>query len=150
MDFFLPLMVATDVSSTLIVGIVALVFILIFFHHVPFGVWIMAKTAGVNISLWQLFLMRLRRVDPAVIVRAMVTAHKAGLKGISNNELEAHYLASGNVVNVINALVEAKKERVELSFQEAVKIDNAGHDVVEAVRKGVNPLTEKRFAKIEF
>lgn len=149
MGFFLPLMQTSASMAWIAIGVFA-VFLLIFFHYVSFGLWIFAKTAGVNVSLIQLLLMRLRRVDPDVIVRAMVTAHKAGLKGISNNELEAHYLAGGNVVNVVNALVEAKKERVELSFQEAVKIDVAGHDVVEAVRKGVNPLTEKRFAKIEF
>jgi uncharacterized protein YqfA (UPF0365 family) len=115
------------------------VFLLIFFHFVPFGLWINALSAGVRISLVQLFLMRLRRVSPVTIVRGMITAHKAGLKDITRDHLEAHYLAGGNVVNVVNALVSASKANIDLPFQMATAIDLAGRDVLEAVRMSVNP-----------
>ena len=68
-------------------------FIFIFFHYVPFFLWLSAKVSGVDISLIQLFLMRIRNVPPHVIVPAMIEAHKAGLSNITRDELEAHYMA---------------------------------------------------------
>lgn len=79
--------------SLIIIIAVIVVFILIFFHYVPFFLWINALSAGVNIPLVQLFLMRLRRVPPHIIVYALIEAHKAGLKNITRDNLEAHYLA---------------------------------------------------------
>jgi uncharacterized protein YqfA (UPF0365 family) len=121
-------------------GIVGVAILLgVFFYYVPFLLWIQAKAAGVSISLVQLFLMRLRKVPPPTIVGAMVNAHKAGLRNITRDELEAHYLAGGNVMRVINALVSAAKANMELSFQMATAIDLAGRDVFQAVQMSVNP-----------
>ena len=78
-------------SYFLLVAVVVLV--ILFFYFVPFLLWISARVSGVNISLLQLFLMRIRKVPPQIIVRAMIEAHKAGLKAITRDELEAHYLA---------------------------------------------------------
>ena len=74
----------------------AVLLLAIFFYYVPFLLWISAKVSGVNISLIQLFLMRIRNVPPYVIARAMIEAHKAGLKSLTRDELEAHYLAGGH------------------------------------------------------
>jgi len=116
-----------------------ILFLVIFFHYVPFFLWLSAKVSGVNISLVQLFLMRIRNVPPYVIVPAMIEAHKAGLGTITRDELEAHYLAGGHVEKVVHALVSASKANIELSFQMATAIDLAGRDVFQAVQMSVNP-----------
>ena len=78
----------------------AVLLLAIFFYYVPFLLWISAKVSGVNISLIQLFLMRIRKVPPYIITRAMIEAHKAGIKTLTRDELEAHYLAGGHVEKV--------------------------------------------------
>ncbi len=121
-------------------GIVAAIILLsIFFHYVPFVLWLSAKVSGVNISLMQLFLMRIRNVPPSEIVQAMIEAHKAGLENITRDGLEAHYLAGGRVAKVVHALVSASKANIDLTFQMATAIDLAGRDVFEAVQMSVNP-----------
>lgn len=117
----------------------AILLLVIFFYYVPFLLWISAKVSGVNISLIQLFLMRIRNVPPYVIVPAMIEAHKAGLNTITRDELEAHYMAGGHVEKVVHALVSASKANIDLSFQMATGIDLAGRDVFEAVQMSVNP-----------
>ena len=104
-------------SYFLLVAVVVLV--ILFFYFVPFLLWISARVSGVNISLLQLFLMRIRKVPPQIIVRAMIEAHKAGLKAITRDELEAHYLAGGHVERVVHALVSASKANIDLGFQMA-------------------------------
>ena len=187
--------------------------ILLLIFNAPLIAWILAKTAGVRISFIQLCMMKLRRVSPKVIVEGMAMAHSAGLKDISSDMLEAHYLAGGNVKNVVRAVISASKMGIDLpflkataldlkgedvwaaaqasakrlmeqqilnvnslkslylaggnvknvvfalaeasekgmilSFQMASDIDLAGHDVEEAVKKSINPLTGKPFAKVE-
>ena len=118
---------------------VAFVLLCIFFYYVPFLLWISAKVSGVNISLVQLFLMRIRKVPPGAITRAMIEAHKAGLKTLTRDELEAHYLAGGHVERVVHALVSASKANIDLTFQMATAIDLAGRDVFQAVQMSVNP-----------
>ena len=120
-----------------IVGLI--IFLAVFFHYVPFMLWLSAKVSGVRISLLQLFLMRIRNVPPSTIVQAMIEAHKAGLENITRDSLEAHYLAGGNVERVVHALVSASKASIELTFQMATAIDLAGRDVFEAVQMSVNP-----------
>ena len=105
------------------------VLLAVFFHYVPFFLWLSAKVSGVRISLVQLFLMRIRNVPPYVIVPAMIEAHKAGLSTITRDELE----------KVVHALVSASKANIDLSFQMATGIDLAGRDVFEAVQMSVNP-----------
>jgi uncharacterized protein YqfA (UPF0365 family) len=117
------------------VSIVGLVILLWFF---PVTLWFQALISGVRISLIQLVLMRWRKVPPSTIVMAMVTGTKAGLK-LDANALEAHYLAKGNVPNVVNALISADKANINLDFKMAAAIDLAGRDVFEAVQMSVNP-----------
>lgn len=123
-----------------IVGLVILVIlVLLFFYYVPFLLWISAKVSGVSISLIQLFLMRIRKVPPHTIVQCMIEAHKADIKEISRDGLEAHYLAGGHIERVTHALVSASKANIDLTFQMATAIDLAGRDVFEAVQMSVNP-----------
>lgn len=117
------------------VGVIAFVVFLWFF---PVTMWFQALISGVRISLIQLILMRWRKVPPGTIVMAMITGTKAGLK-LNSNELEAHYLAHGNVPRVVNALVSADKANIALDFKMAAAIDLAGRDVFEAVQMSVNP-----------
>ena len=122
-----------------IVAVVALIVVFMFFWFVPVGLWIAAVAAGVPLRIFELIGMRLRRVNPNVIVRALVSSHKAGLK-VSTSDLEAHYLAGGNVLNVVSALIAADKARnISLDFTQAAAIDLAGRDVFEAVQISVNP-----------
>ena len=117
------------------VGIVGLIILLWFF---PITMWFQALISGVRMSLLQLILMRWRKVPPGTIVMAMITGTKAGLT-LNANELEAHYLAKGNVPKVVNALVSADKANIALNFKMAAAIDLAGRDVFEAVQMSVNP-----------
>ena len=119
----------------IVVGFVGLVIFLWFF---PVALWFQAMISGVHISVVQLVLMRWRGVSPNVIVMSMVTGTKAGLK-LYANELEAHYLAKGNVPKVVQALISADKANIPLSFKMAAAIDLAGRDVLEAVQMSVNP-----------
>ncbi len=125
--------------TIVLLAVAVIVVLSIFFHYVPFVLWLSAKVSGVQISLLQLFLMRIRNVPPHAIVQAMIEAHKAGLSDISRDALEAHYLAGGHVAKVVHALVSASKANIELSFQMATAIDLAGRDVFEAVQMSVNP-----------
>lgn len=120
------------------IAFIVLIFIIAFFWLVPVGLWVAAVAAGVPLRIFDLIGMRLRRVNPNIIVKALISAHKAGLKA-TTAELEAHYLASGDVLNVVSALIAADKARIELSFQRSSAIDLAGRDVFEAVQVSVNP-----------
>lgn len=112
--------------------------VLLLFYYVPVGLWFTARISGVKVSILDLILMRIRKVPPSVIINSSITATKAGLQ-ISTRELETHYLAGGNVPNVIRALISADKANISLSFKQATAIDLAGRDVFEAVQISVNP-----------
>lgn len=124
--------------STLIIALIVILAVM-FFYYIPFFLWLSAKVSGVSISLIQLFLMRIRKVPPSVIVNAMIEGHKAGLRTLTRDDLEAHYLAGGHVEKVVHALVSASKANIELTFQMATAIDLAGRDVFQAVQMSVNP-----------
>ena len=115
--------------------VVALIILLWFF---PVALWFQAILSGVHISLIQLLLMRWRGVNPKTIVMGMITGTKAGLS-LKANELEAHYLAKGNVTKVIMAHNTANKANIPIDFKMASAIDLAGRDVLEAVQMSVNP-----------
>ena len=120
----------------LVFGII--IFLWLFFHFVPIGLWITARFSGVKVGLFELVFMRIRKVPPRVIVESMITATKAGLPLVTE-ELETHYLAGGNVPSVIKALISADKANIDLSFKQATAIDLAGRDVFQAVQISVNP-----------
>ena len=125
-------------TNAIIIAAIVIVFLLLFFTIIPVGLWISAVASGVRIGVFSLIGMKIRRVKPALIVVPMIKATKAGLK-VKNNELEAHYLAGGNVDSVINALIAAERAGMELSFEKASAIDLAGRNVFDAVRMSVTP-----------
>lgn len=110
----------------------------IFLHFVPLGLWISAIAAGVPVGIFTLVGMRLRRVPPSQIVLPLIKANKAGLQ-VNVNQLEAHYLAGGDVDKVVDALIAAHRAEIPLSFERSAAIDLAGRNVLEAVQMSVNP-----------
>lgn len=127
-------------SIIFVVGIAVLIilFLMVFFTFVPVGLWITALFTGVRVRISTLIGMRLRRVIPSRIVNPLIKATKAGLT-IKIDDLEAHYLAGGNVDAVIDALIAAQRANIDLPFERAAAIDLAGRNVLEAVQVSVNP-----------
>ena len=123
-----------------VVFLVILILFALFARY--FGLWIQAKFTHAGIGFINLVMMSFRKVNPTVIVRTKIMAVQAGLTReypMSTRALEAHYLAGGNVPNVIRALIAANKAGIELDWQTAQAIDLAGRDVLEAVRTSVYP-----------
>ena len=110
----------------------------VLFSFIPVGLWISALAAGVRVGIVTLIGMRLRRVPPANIVNPLVKSYKAGLD-LTVDQLEAHYLAGGNVDRVVDALIASERANIELPFERAAAIDLAGRNVLEAVQMSVNP-----------
>lgn len=124
--------------NLIIVAIAIVCLIAVFFTFVPLGLWISSLAANVKVSIFNLVGMKLRRVIPSKIVIPLIKSTKAGM-GLTVNQLEAHYLAGGNVDNVVNALIAAHRADIDLQFEKAAAIDLAGRDVLEAVKMSVNP-----------
>ncbi len=124
--------------AVLILFVLGLIVVVTIFSFIPVGLWISALAAGVRVGIMTLIGMRLRRVPPARIVNTLIKADKAGLN-ISVNQLEAHYLAGGNVDRLVDALIASERADINLPFERAAAIDLAGRDVLEAVQMSVNP-----------
>ncbi|MCR5438682.1 Uncharacterized protein YqfA, UPF0365 family [Selenomonas sp. WCT3] len=118
--------------------VLLIAFVMIFLHFVPLGLWISALAADVRVGIVTLVGMRMRRVPPAKIILPLIKANKAGLN-VAVNQLEAHYLAGGNVDKVVDALIAAHRAQIPLPFERSAAIDLAGRDVLEAVQMSVNP-----------
>lgn len=118
--------------------LIIVIALVLFFQFIPLGLWISAIAASVRVSIVTLIGMRLRRVPPHKIVLPLIKATKAGLD-LSINQLEAHYLAGGNVDRVVDAIIAAERAGIPLNFTRAAAIDLAGRDVLEAVQMSVNP-----------
>lgn len=127
-----------ELGGLIIFIFLLVVILLVFFRFVPVGLWISALAAGVKVGLFNLVGMRLRRVPPHKIVMPLIKANKAGMD-MDTSQLEAHYLAGGNVDRVIDALIAAERAGIELNFSRAAAIDLAGRDVKEAVMVSVTP-----------
>lgn len=128
-----------SIFALFLIIVAVIVFLSFFFSFVPVGLWISAGAAGVKVGIMTLVGMRLRRVIPSRIVNPLVKAYKAGLNDLKIDQLEAHYLAGGNVDKVVNALIAAQRANIPLEFERAAAIDLAGRDVLEAVQMCVNP-----------
>ena len=118
--------------------VLLIAFVMIFLHFVPLGLWISALAADVRVGIVTLVGMRMRRVPQAKIILPLIKANKAGLN-VAVNQLEAHYLAGGNVDKVVDALIAAHRAQIPLPFERSAAIDLAGRDVLEAVQMSVNP-----------
>ncbi|HEU5118363.1 MAG TPA: flotillin-like protein FloA [Isosphaeraceae bacterium] len=134
----------TQFTVLLIVGgvVVLVAFVLFVLFAKYFNLWIQAKTTQANIGLLDLVGMTFRKVNPNIMVRSKIMAIQAGLSekdGVSTRGLEAHYLAGGNVPNVVRALIAANRADIPLSWKRAAAIDLAGRNVLEAIQTSVNP-----------
>ncbi len=127
-----------NVIGLFVIVFAVFIFLSVFLSFVPIGLWISAEAAGVRVGIFNLVGMRLRRVIPSAIVMPLIKAVKAGLE-LTVNQLEAHYLAGGNVDKVVDALIAAHRADMNLMFERAAAIDLAGRDVLEAVKMSVNP-----------
>ena len=135
--------------TLIIIIFLGIVFFFVFLYFVPVNLWITAVFSNVRVSLIELIFMRIRKVPPSIIVNSLITATKAGLtiaedenemrRPLRTQELETHFLAGGNVPQVIKALISADKANINLTFKQATAIDLAGRDVFEAVQISVNP-----------
>ncbi len=110
----------------------------LFLYYFPLGMWIRTIAAGVPLSIMSLIRMRLIGIQPAVIVNNLVRARKAGLD-LTVDQMQSHYLAGGNVENVVLAMIAAQRAQIPLEWQRAAAIDLAGRNVLEALQTSVNP-----------
>ncbi len=131
---------ALMMGAFVVVFFILLIFLAVFARY--FTLWIQCVMTWAGISFINLVMMSFRKVNPSVIVRSKIMAVQAGITKaypISTRALEAHYLAGGNVPNVIKALIAAHRAKLDLDWQIAQAIDLAGRDVLDAVRTSVYP-----------
>lgn len=124
------------VAVFVVLGLLALVFLIVLFKYV--GLYVQALLAKADVGLLDMVAMSLRKVPPALIVRVKVMAVQAGLP-LNTKDVEAHYLAGGNVLNVTKALIAAHRAGLSLDFKMGTGIDLAGRNVLEAIQTSVNP-----------
>ncbi|MES2122425.1 MAG: flotillin-like protein FloA [Chlamydiota bacterium] len=144
MNFGIPMLAETFSSLG---GFVLLVFILLAIVAFVLGVmvirfvgmWFQAFVSGAPISLFNIIGISMRKIPPRIIVNARITTYKAGLKQITVSDLETHYLAGGNLINVVRAMIASDKANFPLTWRQATAIDLAGRDLLEAVKTSVNP-----------
>jgi len=103
------------------------------------GLWFQALVSGTPVSLFNIVGMSLRKIPARIIVGAYINIYKAGIKAISVSDLETHFLAGGNISNVVRAMIAAEKANIPLTWRQATAIDLAGRDILDAVRTSVNP-----------
>ncbi len=130
--------IGSGAGGIVALGVAGLVGVFILFQFVPLGLWVQTLAANCPVSIRTLIGMRLRKVRPQVVIGPRINAWKAGLE-LGVDDLEAHYLAGGDVDMVVSALISADKAGIDLGFQRAAAIDLAGRDVQEAVQVSVVP-----------
>lgn len=127
-----------NLVTIVVIAVILVILLSLFFSFVPVGLWITAYFSGAKVSIGNLIGMKLRRVRPTDIVQPLIKATKAGID-LTTDQLEAHYLAGGNINQVVDALIAAHRANIDLDFEQAAAIDLAGRDVFEAVQVSVNP-----------
>lgn len=113
--------------------------ILLYFIGSAISLWVQALVSGARVGLFNIIFMRFRKVPPRLVVNSKIMAVKAGLDIITTDDLESHYLAGGDIMRVVQALIAADKANISLKFNRAAAIDLAGRNVLEAVQMSVNP-----------
>ncbi len=119
------------------ISLVLLVFLFVFLRYA--NLYIRSILTKANVGLFDMFAMSLRRVSPATIVNARVSLVQARIADIDKRDLEAHFLAGGNVMRVVRSLIAADRAGIDLDFRTAASIDLAGRDLLEAIRTCVTP-----------
>ena len=120
----------------IVLGIVLLILLVVMFNFI--GLYVRALVSGAHVTFMDLIGMRIRNVNPTIIVNSRIQAMRAGIP-VSTGEMESHVLAGGNVMRVINAMIAANKANIDLTWKTATAIDLAGRDILEAVQTSVNP-----------
>ena len=126
------------VNTIFIVILFVIAFVFLFFVGSSLSLWIQALVSGARVGLLNIVFMRFRKVPPKLIVTTKIMSTKAGL-GVDTNDLESHFLAGGDVMRVIQALIAADKANMAIDFNRAAAIDLAGRNVLEAIQMSVNP-----------
>ena len=127
-----------DFNQILMLLLVVIIIVMFFFVASSLSLWVQALVSGAKVGLFNIVFMKFRKVPPRLVVKAKIMAVKAGL-AITTDELESHYLAGGDVMRVVQALIAADKANIDLKFKRAAAIDLAGRNVLEAVQMSVNP-----------
>ncbi|MBV9272055.1 MAG: flotillin-like protein FloA [Candidatus Eremiobacteraeota bacterium] len=125
-------------AGVAILFFVALLIFFTFLYYFPIGLWLRTVAAGVPLSIGALIRMRIIGIPPGVIVTNLVRARKAGLQ-LTVDQMQSHFLAGGNVENVVLAMIAAQRAQIPLEWQRAAAIDLAGRNVLEALQTSVNP-----------
>ncbi len=125
-------------ASAAILFFVVFILLILFLYYVPVGLWIQTVAAGVPLSIGSLVRMRIIKIPPSLIVNNLVRARKAGLP-LTVEQMQSHYLAGGNVENVVLAMIAAQRAQIPLEWQRAAAIDLVGRNVLEALQTSVNP-----------
>ncbi|MCG6191571.1 flotillin-like FloA family protein [Maribellus maritimus] len=131
------------IQSLAFIAVVLIIFF-IALYFIPLGHWFAATISGVRISLMELLLMRLRRSPVKEIVEGLIVSTKGGLN-LSRDQLEAFALSGGNINNVVNGMVAAKRAGFPLSFQNAIKADSQGLDIVNSVKEKLRETEKVKF-----
>jgi uncharacterized protein YqfA (UPF0365 family) len=133
------MLAAPSTGAWILIGVIVLFVVIILALVLPLvGLWIQALSARAGVKIFELIGMRLRKVNPQIIVLSKIQAVRAGLEP-STEDLENHYLAGGRPVNVVRALIAANRANIALTWKLATAIDLAGRDILEAVQTSVNP-----------
>jgi uncharacterized protein YqfA (UPF0365 family) len=127
-----------DFNQILMLFLVVIIIVMFFFVGSSLSLWVQALVSGARVGLFNIVFMKFRKVPPRLIVKAKIMAVKAGIE-ITTDELESHFLADGDVMRVVQALIAADKANIDLKFKRAAAIDLAGRNVLEAVQMSVNP-----------
>jgi uncharacterized protein YqfA (UPF0365 family) len=130
-------------SSVVVILLSLAGLVLLFFVGSAISLWVQAMVSGARVGLFNIVFMRFRKVPPKLIVNSKIMAVKAGLDIITTDDLESHFLAGGDVMRVVQALIAADKANIDLKFNRAAAIDLAGRNVLEAVQMSVNPKVIK-------
>ncbi|MFH0946818.1 MAG: flotillin-like protein FloA [Planctomycetota bacterium] len=125
-----------SVAVFVVLGLLALLFLIILFKYI--GLYVQALLAKAEVGILEMVAMSLRKVPPALVVRAKITAVQAGIP-LNTKDVEAHILAGGNILNVVRSLIAAHRAGLKLDFKMATGIDLAGRNVLEAIQTSVNP-----------
>lgn len=125
-----------QILALIVLGIIVIIVLAVVGSYI--NLWLQALVSGARVGLFNIVFMRLRKVPPKLIVDSRIMAVKAGID-VDTNSLESHYLAGGNVLRVVQALIAADKANIPLAFKRAAAIDLAGRNVLEAVQMSVNP-----------
>ena len=129
-------MSAVWIVAASVAGLIILILLAVVGKFV--GLWVQSIVSGAPVGLLDLFMMRLRKVQPNVIVLNRIAAKKAGMD-FSTQQLEAHFLAGGNIDRVVRAMIAADKAKIDLGWDRGTAIDLAGRDILKAVQTSVDP-----------